>query len=69
MKILTIAGTRPELIRLSIIIEKLDKLVAKGYFEHIFIYTNQNYDYDLSTSTVPISGGTVNYLAIDGGGE
>ena len=44
MKILTIAGTRPELIRLSIIIEKLDKLV-----NHIFVYTNQNYDYNLST--------------------
>jgi UDP-N-acetylglucosamine 2-epimerase (non-hydrolysing) len=44
MKILTIAGTRPELIRLSIIIEKLDKLV-----NHTFVYTNQNYDYNLST--------------------
>ena len=44
MKILTIAGTRPELIRLSIIIEKLDKLV-----DHIFVYTNQNHDYNLST--------------------
>lgn len=43
MKILTIAGTRPELIRLSIIIEKLDNLV-----DHIFVYTNQNYDYNLS---------------------
>lgn len=43
MKILTIAGTRPELIRLSIIIEKLDKLV-----DHILVYTNQNYDYNLS---------------------
>jgi len=42
MKILTIAGTRPELIRLSIIIGKLDKLV-----DHVFIYTNQNYDYNL----------------------
>jgi UDP-N-acetylglucosamine 2-epimerase (non-hydrolysing) len=44
MKILTIAGTRPELIRLSIIIEKLDKLT-----DHILVYTNQNYDYNLST--------------------
>jgi len=44
MKILTIAGTRPELIRLSIIIEKLDKLT-----NHILVYTNQNYDYNLST--------------------
>ncbi len=44
MKILTIAGTRPELIRLSIIIKKLDNLV-----DHILVYTNQNYDYNLST--------------------
>jgi UDP-N-acetylglucosamine 2-epimerase (non-hydrolysing) len=43
-KILTIVGTRPELIRLSIIIEKLDKS-----FNHILVYTNQNYDYNLST--------------------
>lgn len=43
MKVLTIAGTRPELIRLSVLIEKLDKLV-----DHVFVYTNQNYDYSLS---------------------
>ena len=43
MKILTIIGTRPELIRLSIIIEKLDVLV-----DHVLVYTNQNYDYNLS---------------------
>jgi len=43
MKILTITGTRPELIRLSIIIEKLNMLV-----NHVLIYTNQNYDYNLS---------------------
>ena len=43
MKILTVAGTRPELIRLNILIKKLDKLV-----NHIFVYTNQNYDYNLS---------------------
>ena len=43
MKVLTIAGTRPELIRLSIIIKKLDSIV-----DHIFVYTNQNYDYNLS---------------------
>lgn len=44
MKILTIAGTRPELIRLSMIIKKLDKLT-----EHILVYSNQNYDPNLST--------------------
>ena len=45
MKILTLTGTRPELIRLSIIIEKLDKILKK---DHIFVYTNQNYDPNLS---------------------
>jgi UDP-N-acetylglucosamine 2-epimerase (non-hydrolysing) len=44
MKILTLVGTRPELIRLCIIIEKLDHLV-----DHILVYTNQNYDPNLST--------------------
>ena len=44
MKILTLTGTRPELIRLSIIIKKLDSLV-----NHILVYTNQNYDKNLST--------------------
>lgn len=43
MKVLTIVGTRPELIRLSIIMKKLDIAV-----EHILVYTNQNYDYNLS---------------------
>jgi UDP-N-acetylglucosamine 2-epimerase (non-hydrolysing) len=43
MKILTIIGTRPEIIRLSLIIKKLDDLV-----EHVLVYTNQNYDYNLS---------------------
>jgi UDP-N-acetylglucosamine 2-epimerase (non-hydrolysing) len=44
MKVLTLVGTRPELIRLCIIIEKLDKLV-----DHVLVYTNQNYDPNLST--------------------
>jgi UDP-N-acetylglucosamine 2-epimerase (non-hydrolysing) len=44
MKILTITGTRPELIRLSIILRKLD-----GVCEHIHVYTNQNFDPNLST--------------------
>ncbi len=43
MKILTITGTRPELIRLSIILQKLDKVCS-----HIHIYTNQNFDPNLS---------------------
>lgn len=43
MKILTILGTRPELIRLNIILKKLDKLV-----DHIIIHTGQNYDANLN---------------------
>ena len=43
MKIITLVGTRPELIRLSLIIRKLDYLV-----NHVFVYTNQNFDYNLS---------------------
>jgi UDP-N-acetylglucosamine 2-epimerase (non-hydrolysing) len=44
MKILTVTGTRPELIRLSIILRKLDQVC-----DHIHVYTNQNYDPNLST--------------------
>jgi UDP-N-acetylglucosamine 2-epimerase (non-hydrolysing) len=44
MKVLTITGTRPELIRLAIILRKLD-----DECEHIHVYTNQNYDPNLST--------------------
>lgn len=40
---MTIVGTRPELIRLSCIIPKMDE-----YFNHIFVYTKQSYDYELS---------------------
>ncbi|MEF9940862.1 MAG: UDP-N-acetylglucosamine 2-epimerase (non-hydrolyzing) [Lachnospiraceae bacterium] len=39
LKLMTIVGTRPELIRLSEIIKKADK-----YFEHVFVHTGQNYD-------------------------
>lgn len=43
MKILTILGTRPEIIRLSLIIKKLDNLS-----EHFMIHTGQNYDPQLN---------------------
>lgn len=43
MKLLTILGTRPELIRLSVIIPKLDKLC-----DHVIVHTGQNYDPDLN---------------------
>lgn len=39
MKIMTILGTRPEIIRLSLIIQKLDKYAKK----HILVHTGQNY--------------------------
>ena len=44
MKILTILGTRPEIIRLSLIIKKLDKIGI----ENTVIHTGQNYDPKLS---------------------
>lgn len=43
MKILTVLGTRPEIIRLSLIIEKLDSAC-----EHILVHTGQNYDPNLN---------------------
>jgi len=43
MKILTVLGTRPEIIRLSRVIEKLDAVS-----EHILIHTGQNYDPNLN---------------------
>lgn len=43
LKVMTIVGTRPELIRLSRVLPKMDK-----YFNHIFVYTKQSYDYELS---------------------
>jgi UDP-N-acetylglucosamine 2-epimerase (non-hydrolysing) len=44
MKIMTILGTRPEIIRLSLIIDKLDQLADR----HIVVHTGQNYDRNLS---------------------
>lgn len=43
MKVLTVLGTRPEIIRLSRIIEKLD-----GLCDHVVIHTGQNYDPNLN---------------------
>ena len=43
-KVMTIIGTRPEIIRLSRVIEKLDENV-----NHSMVFTNQSYDYELST--------------------
>ena len=43
LKVVTIVGTRPEIIRLSRIIPKLDSA-----FDHTLIHTGQNYDYSLN---------------------
>ena len=43
MKVMTVVGTRPEIIRLSRVIAELDK-----YCEHIIVHTGQNYDYELN---------------------
>lgn len=43
LKLMTIVGTRPEIIKLSETIKKCDK-----YFEHILVHTGQNYDYTLN---------------------
>lgn len=43
LKIMTILGTRPEIIRLCRILPKMDE-----YFDHIIVYTSQSYSYELS---------------------
>lgn len=43
LKVMTIVGTRPEIIRLSETIKKFDQ-----YFDHVFVHTGQNYDYSLN---------------------
>lgn len=45
LKVLTVVGTRPEIIRLSQVILKLD---ASPAIEHILVHTGQNYDYELN---------------------
>lgn len=43
LKLMTIIGTRPEIIRLSATIKCCDR-----YFEQILVHTGQNYDYTLN---------------------
>ena len=43
LKVMTIVGTRPEIIRLSRTISKLDE-----FCEHVLVHTGQNYDYELN---------------------
>lgn len=43
LKVMTIVGTRPEIIKLSIIMGKLDR-----YTHHVLVHSGQNYDYELN---------------------
>ena len=43
LRLMTIVGTRPEIIKMSEIIKKADK-----YFDHVLVHTGQNYDYELN---------------------
>lgn len=43
MKVMTIVGTRPEIIRLSEVIKACDR-----YFDHVLVHTGQNWDYTLN---------------------
>lgn len=43
LKVMTIVGTRPEIIRVSRVIDKLDQ-----HCEHVLVHTGQNYDYELN---------------------
>lgn len=45
LKVLTVVGTRPEIIRLACVLQKLD---ASEAIEHILVHTGQNYDYELN---------------------
>ena len=45
LKVLTVVGTRPEIIRLACVLQKLDSSLA---IEHILVHTGQNYDYELN---------------------
>lgn len=45
LKVMTVVGTRPEIIRLSAVIRKLDNSTA---IEHHLVHTGQNYDYELN---------------------
>ena len=50
LKLMTILGTRPEIIRLSETIKCADR-----YFDHILVHTGQNYDYELNQVFLKIS--------------
>ena len=43
LKIMTVVGTRPEIIRLSRVLAELDE-----HCDHVLVHTGQNYDYELN---------------------
>ena len=43
LKVMTVVGTRPEIIKLSEVMKELDK-----YTTHLIVHTGQNYDYELN---------------------
>ncbi len=45
LKVMTVVGTRPEIIRLSCVLKKLDACPA---IDHVLVHTGQNYDYELN---------------------
>ncbi len=45
LKVLTVVGTRPEIIRLACVLQKLDQSEA---IDHVLVHTGQNYDYELN---------------------
>ncbi|MFL2111395.1 non-hydrolyzing UDP-N-acetylglucosamine 2-epimerase [Marinilactibacillus psychrotolerans] len=45
LKVMTVVGTRPEIIRLSAVMNKLDESEA---IDHVLVHTGQNYDYELN---------------------
>ena len=45
IEIMTVVGTRPEIIRLSAVINKLEQSEA---IDHTLVHTGQNYDYELN---------------------
>ena len=48
LKVMTVVGTRPEIIRLSRVVAVLDR-----YTDHVLVHTGQNYDYELNEIFFP----------------
>jgi UDP-N-acetylglucosamine 2-epimerase (non-hydrolysing) len=54
MKVMTIVGTRPEIIKLCRVIAELDRQV-----DHVLVHTGQNYDYELNERTLIFESRTI----------